>query len=59
MIVNIPDMKAIEDEGNRKGWSRQEMYDHYCAELARTNPYYFNADGTKKTLWQSFKGLFA
>ena len=46
--VIFPDHKLIEKEGIAKGWKRQQMYDHYCAELRRMNPSHFNADGPQK-----------
>jgi len=58
VTVNFPDHKLIEKEGIAKGWTRQKMYDHYCAELRRMNPSHFNVDGSQKTLWQWLKGLF-
>ena len=57
-IVIFPDHKLIEKTGIENGWTRQQMYDHYCAELRRMNPGHFNANGSQKSVWQWLKRLF-
>jgi len=54
--LHIPTLKPIPEGATEE--DRLRMFEEYKSELIKFNPRHFNADGTVKTLWQSFMNLF-
>lgn len=54
--LDIPKLKPIPEGATRE--DRERMYQEHIAEIKRRNPRHFNADGTRRSVWDIIEGLF-
>jgi hypothetical protein len=55
VIVFIPPMKPVPLGASDE--DRRRMYEEYCDELRRLNPFYYHSDGSLRRWWQLLLGV--